>query len=115
MWIFTSDSFLSIVHKDCQPDELLVRARREGDIEAVFPKAIVQKTVGTDYLYRARVKRDVVAAAMAKQVEQLNYDNFKNSIRDDQLHSAASRVWSVMAATQSIPPYSRGRSQGSLL
>lgn len=115
MWIFTSDSFLSIVSKDCQPDELLVRARREGDIEAVFPNAKVQKTVGNDYLYRARIKRTVVAAAMTKQVEQLAYSNFKSSIRDDQLHSAASRVWSVMASTQAIPPYSRGREQGKLL
>lgn len=117
MWIFTSDSFLSIVHKNCAPDELMVRARRDGDIEALFPNAKVQKTVGNDYLYRARIKRDVVAAVMIKQVEQLKYDNFKNSIRDDQLHNAASRVWSVMAATQAIPPYSAQptRKQGNLL
>ena len=37
MWIFLSDSFLSIVaHRD-KPGVLLVRARRAGDIEAVFP------------------------------------------------------------------------------
>ena len=36
MWVFLSDAFLSIVaHRD-DPDALLVRARRQGDIECVF-------------------------------------------------------------------------------
>lgn len=107
MWIVTSDSFLSVVHKDCQPDELLVRARREGDIEAVFPKAKVKKTVGSDYLFRACIKRTEVAAVLSKRLQELQYDNFKNSIRDDQLHSACNKVWHTMAAMQPIPPYSR--------
>ena len=39
MWIFQNDSFLSIVaHRD-KPGMLLVRARKAGDIEAVFPEA----------------------------------------------------------------------------
>jgi len=37
MWLMFSDCFLSVVSKDCGPAELLVRARREGDIEKVFP------------------------------------------------------------------------------
>ena len=108
MWIVTSDAFLSVVHKDCQPDELLVRARRDGDIQAVFPKAKVSKTVGSDYLFRARIKRTEVAAVLSKQLQDLQYDNFKNSIRDDQLHAACNKVWHTMAALQPIPPYSRG-------
>lgn len=108
MWIITNQAFLSVVHKDCQPDELLVRARREGDIEAVFPNAKVSKTIGNDYLFRARVKRTEVAAVLSKQLQELTYDNFKNSIRDDQLHSACNRVWHTMASMQPIPPYHRG-------
>ena len=45
MWIMLSDSFLSIVHKDCAQDELLVRARRPSDIESVFPDAKVKRKV----------------------------------------------------------------------
>jgi len=41
MWIMTNNSYLSIVSKDCGPAELLVRARRAGDIERVFPDAKV--------------------------------------------------------------------------
>lgn len=39
MWVFLNNSFLSIVaHRD-KPDVLIVRARRAGDIEAIFPQA----------------------------------------------------------------------------
>ena len=43
MWIMMNNSFLSIVSKDCGPAELLVRARRAGDIERVFPDAKVTR------------------------------------------------------------------------
>ena len=60
MWVCLKNSFLSIVSKDCRPDELMVRARRPGDIEKVFPDAKVTRNTGSDYLYRAVVPRDVV-------------------------------------------------------
>jgi len=42
MWIFLSDSFLSIVDKDDPSGAtLLVRARVAGDIERVFPGVAV--------------------------------------------------------------------------
>ncbi len=53
MWIMTNNSYLSIVSKDCGPAELLVRARRAGDIEKVFPDAKVIRHTNSDYLYRA--------------------------------------------------------------
>ena len=108
MWIFTNQAFLSIVSKDCAPDQLLVRARREGDIEKVFPNAQVRQTIGVDYLYRAVISRLDVAAAMVKAVNELKYSNFKDSIpyADKELKQACSRVWSIMADTQRIPPYS---------
>jgi hypothetical protein len=95
-----SDCFLSIVSKDCDPDELLVRARRKGDIEKVFPRATVKRDTTTDYLYRARIKRVDVAAAMAAEVEAINYGNFKESVTDKKLHNAYLLVWSVMASLQ---------------
>jgi hypothetical protein len=108
MWIFTSNSFLSVVHKaPAKADELLVRARRKGDIQKLFPKAQVKETIGTDYLYRAVIKRTEVAAVMAQIAMELAYGNFKDSIpaHDKQLHDACHRVWSVMASCQRIRPY----------
>jgi hypothetical protein len=111
MWIFTNQAFLSIVSKDCDDSELLVRARREGDIQKVFPKAHVEKTVGVDYLYRARIDRMEVAAVIAKNIDEIDYSNFKGSIpyTDKGLSNACSSVWHVMAKLQPIPPYSFNR------
>ena len=119
MWIFMKEAFLSIVSKDCQPDELLVRARRKGDIERVFPDAAVERTPGNDYLYRARIKREDMQKALAVEVALIDYPNFKGSVRDNRLHSAYGRVWHAMADLQEIPPYSidrpARRRQGGLL
>lgn len=109
MWICLSDAFLSIVHKDCEPDELLVRARRQGDIQKVFPDAVVKKTIGNDYLYRAAIKRTVVGEALATLAMEVDYDNFKNTVRDNKLHSAFSAIWHTIARLQVIPPYSSRR------
>jgi hypothetical protein len=46
----TNNGYLSIVSKDCVPAELLVRARRAGDIEKVFPDAKVTRQTDSDYL-----------------------------------------------------------------
>ena len=77
MWIMTNDSYLSIVSKDCGPAELLVRARRAGDIEKVFPEAKVTRNTNSDYLYRAVLPRDVVKQALAAMIDHIDYPNFK--------------------------------------
>lgn len=119
MWVCFSDCYLSIVAKDCAPDELLVRARRDGDIERVFPGARVSVSLNTDYRCRARIKRADVAAALAARVAAIDYGNFKDSTRDDALHSAYMGVWSSLGRLQPGGPYSdglrRGRRTGSLL
>lgn len=115
MWICLNNAFLSIVSKDCQPDELLVRARVPGHIEAVFPKAKVKETIGNDYQFRAAIKRSDVAEALVQQAESISYSNFKDSVRIKSLASAYSSVWGVMARLQPVAPYStRARRQNHL-
>lgn len=126
MWIFLNDAFLSIVHKDCQSDEVLVRARIKGDLEKVFndqnlfkanpglkPVEVTRYTK-SDYLYRAVVKRDHMRAVMSAELDRVVYSNFKASTRDSKLHAAYNGVWSIMARLQEVPPYSgnRGTSAG---
>jgi hypothetical protein len=79
MWLFPNNAFLSIVaDKDDPAGEFqLVRAR---DIEAVFPKARVAITPKSDYRYRAFVPRADVAKAIAHQVNDIAYTNFKNHV-----------------------------------
>ena len=106
MWLCMNSAFLSVVHKDCADDELLVRARREGDVEKVFPDAKVIRSTDSDYLYRAVIPRHEVATAMAAQIQDIDYDNFKSSVNDCSLHRAYVEVWHAMAGLQSPPPYS---------
>ena len=108
MWLSLNDAFLSFVSKDCARDEVLVRARRKGDIEKIFPKAKVTRYTKSDYLYRAAVKRDEVKKALAGEVDRVTYDNFKSSVADIPLHNAYLRVWTAMAALQEVKPYSGG-------
>jgi len=105
MWIMLNGGFLSIVDNSNTKGELLVRARRRGDIEKVFPDAKVTSAVGRDYLFRASIKRELVADALHKQVMGITYPNFKDSVKDDKLHDAYSDVWGRMARLQETPPY----------
>ena len=104
MWIMTNNSYLSIVKKDCRPAELLVRARRAGDIEKVFPDAKVTRNTNSDYLYRAVLPRDLVKQALAAMIDHIDYPNFKDSVEDSSLHAAYVSVWCAMAGLQHPPP-----------
>jgi hypothetical protein len=104
MWLMLSDCFFSIVAKDCGLTELLVRARRAGDIEKVFPDAKVTRNTKSDYLYRAVLSRDVVKQALAAMIDQIDYPNFKDSVEDSSLHAAYVGVWHAMAGLQHPPP-----------
>lgn len=112
MWICQNNAFLSVVEpssrdpKAAGGDFLLVRARVRGHIEAVFPEAAVIEVPGRDYQFRAYINREAVAKTMFVAVMGIKYGNFKDSVRDDELHHAYAKVWGVMANLQEIPPYS---------
>ena len=113
MWICLNRAFLSIVEPERGTNgtspTLLVRARRPGDIESVFPGAKVEKRPERDYLFRALVPREAVAEAMANEVRGISYGNFKDSVRNNKLHDAYAAVWSIMARLQPTAPYSGAR------
>lgn len=103
MWIFTPNSFVSIVDKgDPSGKTLLVRARKNGDIERFFPDAKVQVGGGTDYDYRARIDREVVTQAMVDQVNNINWPNFKDKVEEPDRHDAYFQVWQAMYDFQEI-------------
>jgi hypothetical protein len=79
---------------------LLVRARVAGDIGRVFPGVIETETPTADYRYRATIPRKTVAAALAEQVASISYDNFKNSVLEDDRHDAYFQSWHAMHQLQ---------------
>jgi hypothetical protein len=96
MWIHLSDAFLSVVAHRHDPDMLLVRGRVQGDIERVFPDAVVTTTPDADYRFRAVLPRGVVAGALAGSVLTIEYDNFKNSVTEHDRHDAYFQSWHAM-------------------
>lgn len=102
MWIFLNNAMLSIVaHRD-RDDVLLVRARRRGDIERVFPGATTWQDERADYRHRAEIPRSQVARAIADNVAGIEYTNFKGSVRDRTRHDWYMDVWAAGERQQRI-------------
>lgn len=100
MWVFTSNGFISAVRHREQPDSLMIRARDQDHLKALFPGEAISQTENADYRYRITISQGAFSQFMLSQIENLQYDNFKNSIADHQYHDACSRVWGVMHSTQ---------------
>ncbi|MFM0088948.1 hypothetical protein PQR46_18735 [Paraburkholderia sediminicola] len=106
MWICLSNAFLSIVNSDRDPTVLMVRARRKGDIEAVFGPSVEVTTIPQrDYQFRAFIRRDIVGQVIAQALMEIDYGNFKGSTKDRHLHDAYMEIWKIMEAQQEIPAY----------
>jgi hypothetical protein len=105
MWIFSKDAFLSVVQVKDNLDRLLVRSRVKGDIEKVFSSVKVVESAGTDYRFRAVVEREAVANVMKSMVNDIDYTNFKDQIKDHQRHWAYMDVWVDMVRMQDTMEY----------
>jgi hypothetical protein len=99
MWIFTTKGFISVVADQNNPNNLLVRSRLPGELEAVVPGTRVKKTPDHDYLYRASVPREQLADILALQIENIDYDNFKNAA-GPRRHNLLFRIWNIMWEAQ---------------
>ena len=102
MWIILNKSFLSIVKNRNDENELLVRARVKGDIQRVFKNAKVFEDPKADYLYRSYINRDVVAETIQKELKNINYDNFKNSVSKEETDRSRAylNVWGALNKMQ---------------
>lgn len=106
MWIFLNNAFLSIVADKGNVEHLLVRARKKGDIEAVFKglvpgfKFTVSHTPEADYAYRVFLPRALVTRAMTAEIGKIHYTNFKDSVKDKARHDIYLRVWNIMRGWQ---------------
>jgi Txe/YoeB family toxin of Txe-Axe toxin-antitoxin module len=102
MWVCLNNAFVSIVANRNRPGDLMIRARRKGDIEKFMGENFVRviETPLADYRFRASVEADLVSKVMADMVYTIDYDNFKDSVKDKDLHDAYSGFWSIMYRLQ---------------
>lgn len=94
MWVMLNDAWLSIVTDRDNEEFLLVRSRIRGAVAQTFGVEEFED-LEADYQFRAFVQRDQVAGAISREVLGINYPNFKNSVKDPQLHKAYSNVWTI--------------------
>jgi hypothetical protein len=102
IWIFTKDSYLSVVedfNSRTEPRRLLVRARFANDIQKLFPSADASE-IGGDYRYRASIPREEVARVISEQISNIKYSNFKNEVRENWRERVYLDVWWVSRRAQ---------------
>ena len=96
MWIFLNNAFFSVVQDKAKPKLLVCRARVKGDLEKLFPQYRVFTSEYTDYRYRCFITRDDLKDLLTKQVDDLDYENFKDSVKEKDRKKYYSEVWGVM-------------------
>ena len=108
MWIFSKTGFVSIVRHKPQTDKLIVRARVREDLER-FVKLLDEiagarhaiRETPRDYRFRTVATKEAVAQALARQVTDIDYTNFKDAVHGDpQRDDAYLDVWSAMHRLQ---------------
>lgn len=96
MWICLNDAFLSIVKNRNDDETLLVRARNPAHLLHVFPDCSIWSDEKADYPFRAYIERDEVAKIIGQRLMDIEYPNFKDSVKEHNLLSAYHKVWEIM-------------------
>lgn len=102
MWILLNNSFISVVENRKNSNELIIRSRAEKDLLHLFPEEKIIKNFTADYRYRCVVNREILYKKLKSLVENINYDNFKNSIdpRDKKRHNIYYDCWKKLRQLQ---------------
>lgn len=109
MWVFSKTGFVSIVKHKYIPGSLMIRARVREDLEQFIAvldevtgsKHSLKETPDGDYAFRTTATKKAVAEAITRQINDLDYVNFKNSVHGDaDRDSAYMSVWSAMYGLQ---------------
>jgi len=94
MWVFTNHGFFSIVKViDASPDAFYIRARRKEHLETYFNDKAIITSDGSDYRYRVILTRKELFNFYAALPVDIDYTNFKDSIKDPVLQVFASKIW----------------------
>jgi hypothetical protein len=95
-WFCFNKGFLSVVADKDNPDRLMVRARRKSDLTNIFgPNADVVETPEADYRWRTFVDRKSFKALVNTLIDVIDYTNFKNSVKEDDLHDLYTEFWNL--------------------
>lgn len=118
MWLMTNTGFYSAIQFDDRKAPrheelasldvtkvLLVRTRNEDSVlilSAFVGGREFTVTPTGDYRFRVQVTRAEWSAFLTDEANEIDYGNFKSSVKDNALHNAYMGVWGVMHKIQ--PP-----------
>jgi hypothetical protein len=102
MWIVMNDSYISAVQDRNNKMNLVVRARVREDLENAFPslKQDIIESTDSDYRFRLFMTKQFLCGVMNTKIMNIDYDNFKNSVKQNWRHDAYLAIWSVMYKVQ---------------
>ena len=104
MWIFTTEGFISAVYKD---KTIQVRARDRKSLQNLASdcKSKIVHTPLADYPYRLETDRRNLSSWLSRQIELLEYKNFKSEVEDVRGFDFAAplhKVWDVMHEVEDV-------------
>lgn len=118
MWLSTNRGFYSVVAFDpkkagagkkakkrkikASNTHVLVRCRVKEHMEILtkFAGSTLEVDTKADYHFRTIISKGTWERFMAAETERIDYTNFKNSVKDNDLHDAYMSVWSTMIRLQ---------------
>lgn len=94
MWICLNNSFVSIVEDFRDESLVTVRGRRLDDVKNFVGDSYkITQTDSRDYRFRTTVSKFELSKMLAKCADKISYNNFKNSVQDEDLKYFYSEVW----------------------
>lgn len=113
MWVCFNDGFVSAVQDRERPRGLVVRARNKRHLAHIFPGYDVVMSPDADYVCRLFIHRTEFAEILGDRVAEIDYDNFKASVKDRRLHRLYANFWHLHAEYQR-ETFRQGDRQGAL-
>jgi hypothetical protein len=95
MWFCLNNGFCSAVENRNNKNELVVRARRREHLEDNFIGYKVIEGGSTDYKYRIFIDKEKFSEIIKDKILDIDYDNFKSSVEDDDLHTLYAMFWNL--------------------
>jgi hypothetical protein len=86
MWIFNKTGFMSIVFRDCEDDELLVKTRIKNDLIKLCKELNIEPKIsedgGLEFFFTMPIKRQLLAKYLSDYIYGIRYPIVRNSITE---------------------------------
>jgi hypothetical protein len=90
MWIFNKTGCMSIVFRDCEDDELLVKARVRHDLVKLCKELNIEPKIseegGLEHFFTMPIKRHLLAKYLSDYIHAIRYPNVRHNITEPNDH-----------------------------